>query len=307
MDYFDCHADTLTEIPVTGNLWQNSCDLDLKRVRQFAGNYTQIFALWKDRSSISTEQLPGAFYQIYDRALELLNDQQASVVWCRNAAGMLQAHRSGRAAAFLSVEDLSVMGTAVEHIRELGICFAMLTWNYENDYGCGAAEDQSKGLKEAGRRVVRWLQQQRVVVDISHLSDQGIEDVFCETDRPVMASHSNVREIQEHPRNLRTVHIRELIRRKGLMGLNFYGPFVGTDPVMADVLRHVDAVLDMGGEDILAIGSDFDGCGRNFPEGITGVTAIPCIRERMEREGFGPVIIRKLFSDNARRFLLENL
>ena len=307
MDYFDCHADTLTEIPATENLWQNSCDLDLKRIQQFAGHYAQIFAIWKDLKKISGPQLPEVFLQAYNRAVGLLNEQRELITWCQSAEDMRKARQNGRAAAFLSVEDVSVMGPLAERIRELGICFAMLTWNYENCYGCGAAADQSKGLTEEGRRLVRQLHRQQLVVDISHLSDQGTDDVFSETDRPVMASHSNVREVQNHPRNLQTAHIRELIRRKGLMGLNFYGPFVKDHPAKEDLLRHVDAVLNLGGEDILAIGGDFDGCGQNFPEGITDVSSIPHIRHMLEREGVAPAVTEKLFYGNAWRFLLENL
>ena len=106
--------------------------------------------------------------------------------------------------------------------------------------------------------MVKVLTDQGIVMDISHLSDQGVEDLFQLTDRPVMASHSDIREVWDAPRNLQKVHLKELISRKGIIGMNFFAPFVGEKPQISDLLKHMDAVLEMGGEDCLAIGSDFD-------------------------------------------------
>lgn len=307
MNYFDCHADTLTELPLDADLWKNRYDLDLERVKGFAERYTQIFAIWKDRGQIGKRQPEDIFRQLYQRALQLLNAQKEKVIWCTGTHGMQSAHEAGKAAVFLSVEDVSLMGSLVERVRELGIRFVMLTWNYENEYACGAVSDQSRGLTKKGVDLVNRLLGQDVVLDISHLSDQGVEDIFQLTSRPVMASHSNVREICRHPRNLNQAQIRELIRRKGLMGLNFYGDFVGAQPDVMDLVRHADAVLQMGGEDILAIGSDFDGCGGRFPEGIRGVQSIPYLKEAMRKAGFTEIILEKIFSRNAERFLMENI
>lgn len=309
MNYYDCHADTLTEIPPAENLMHNSCCLDLARVRNFADHYTQIFAVWKDKAELQGTQpdTEEVFWQLYQRALQLLLEQSVYVKWCRNAADMQTAHAEGKAAVFLSVEDISVMGGLVDQIRRMGFRFAMLTWNYENPYGCGAVTDQAKGLTEEGRGMVQRLLSQQIVLDLSHLSDQGVEDVFHLTDRPVMASHSNVRKICGHPRNLKKGHIKELIRRNGLLGLNFYRDFVGKQPRVRDLLLHIDEVLELGGEDILAIGSDFDGCGGRMVQGIDGVESIPYFRLVLEQAGIGSSLAEKIFWRNAERFFMENV
>lgn len=307
MDYMDCHADTLTQIPRGEDLLYNSCNYDLVRVHQFAKKHTQIFALWKDRAQLSGTDPKLEFQKMYEQAVQLLQGQPEYVVWCKNVSDMHLAHAQGKTAAFLAIEDISVMGSMAEQVRALGIRFAMLTWNYENEYACGAAAGQGIGLTKAGRTLVQHLLNQQIVLDISHLSDQGIEDIFQMTDQPVMASHSNVRSVCSHARNLQAVQIRELIRRGGIMGLNFYAPFVGEQPSMADLLRHLDAVLQMGGEDILAIGSDFDGCENQFLTGITGVQDVLHLRELLEREGFGSRLIQKIFYENAAQFLTKNL
>lgn len=302
INYMDCHADTLTQLQNGENLWENTCSLDLSRVWGFSGRHTQIFALWKDRADMRDGCMEQEFARLYGRAVELLQGQPEHVVWCKNAQDMRLAHRQKKTAAFLSVEDISIMGNMASRIRELGVRFAQLTWNYENEYACGAAAGQEKGLSGKGRKLVKYLLDQQVVLDLSHLSDQGVDDIFSMTEKPVIASHSNVREICNHPRNLAKSHIRELIRRGGLMGINFYAPFVGEKPGVCDLLRHVDAVCGLGGEDILAIGSDFDGCSQ-FLEGVSDVSSILGLYREMERNGFGSGVVEKIFWGNGKRFL----
>lgn len=308
MNYFDCHADTLTEIPVDENLWENSRNLDLKRVRAFAEKHIQVFALWRDRKQMNEVSPEEEFLRLHGRAMALLQEQKSRIMLCRGAEDMKQAHAEGKSAAFLSIEDCSIMGRLVERVEEFSISFALLTWNYENEYGTGAVMSQSRGLTAEGKRLVRKLTNSSVVLDISHLSDAGAEDVFSLTDAPVIASHSNVRDICHHPRNLTNPHIREIIRRGGLIGINFYEPFVASGQAgIQELLCHMDAILNMGGEHVLALGTDFDGCSNQFPQGLGGVEAIPKLREEMLRAGFGEQLVEQILFENGCRFIKQNL
>lgn len=308
MRYFDCHADTLTEITKPGeDLERNTCDLDLERVEKFADPYTQIFAIWRDRKKMDEEKPEEEFLRLYRRAAELLEKADQKIIWCRNAQDMEEAHKSGKAAAFLSLEDISTAGRYAEQIYSLGFRFAMLTWNYENCYACGASSDQHRGLTEEGKELTKYLIDQGIILDISHLSDQGAEDLMTLTDAPIIASHSNVRSVCPHPRNLPEGLIRELIRRQGLIGINFFAPFVGENPQVEDLLRHMDVILSLGGEDVLALGGDLDGCDGVFPAGISGVETVPVLRERMEKAGFGAALIEKVFFENAENFIWRNV
>ena len=308
MRYFDCHADTLTEITKPGeDLERNTCDLDLERVEKFADSYTQIFAIWRDRKKMDEEKPEEEFLRLYRRAAELLEKADQKIIWCRNAQDMEEAHKSGKAAAFLSLEDISTAGRYAEQIYSLGFRFAMLTWNYENRYACGASSDQHRGLTEEGKELTKYLIDQGIILDISHLSDQGAEDLMTLTDAPIIASHSNVRSVCSRPRNLPEGLIRELIRRQGLIGINFFAPFVGENPQVEDLLRHMDVILSLGGEDVLALGGDLDGCDGVFPAGISGVETVPVLRERMEKAGFGAALIEKVFFENAENFIWRNV
>jgi membrane dipeptidase len=306
MNYFDFHADTLTEME-SGTLQNNQNDIDLKRINQMSGNYVQVFAIWKDVISVKNKE--EEFEQLYRKAIDLLTQEKASLELCLAFGDMEKALQSGKAAAFLAIEDISLMGSYVEKVRELGFRFAILTWNYENEYAYGAVANQNRGLKPQGRELVHKLLQQNIILDISHLSDAGAEEIFEITDKPIIASHSNVRDICNQPRNLRREHIREIIARNGVIGMNLYRPFVGEGTVVTvqDLFRHMDAILTMGGEDALVLGEDFDGCQGLFPEHITGVESVPYIREQMECAGFDRRLIDKVLFENGYQFIKRNL
>lgn len=309
MNYFDCHIDTLTMINEDcESLAKNNCDVDLERIDTFAVNYGQIFALWADAKK-SKGNIDEEFLQIYGKAVKILKEAEDRMMWCKSASDMDAAFKAGKAAGFLSIEDASIMGSHISNIRELGFSFAMLTWNYENAFAAGAALNQNRGLSEYGRRITAELMSQGIIMDISHLSDKGAEDIFSMTDKAVMASHSNVRDLCKKPRNLTKMQITELIRRNGFIGIDFYKPFVSEEEAagIKGLLNHMDYILNLGGEDVLGIGSDFDGCAGNFTANIEGVQSIPALREAMVKNGFGEKLADKIMFDNAYSFLHRNL
>ena len=309
MNYFDGHADTLTEIRTAGEtLAKNGGDLDLNRVSAFAGRYGQVFALWKDRKQL--EDTPEReFQRIYDRAAALLAEQGERICLCRKKEDLHAAFLKGKAAALLAMEDLSLMGSQAKQIRQLGFTSAMLTWNYENEYGYGAACSQQGRLKDKGREMALRLLEQQIVLDISHLSDGGVEDLFQMTDRPLIASHSDVRELCDRARNLQRDQIQEIIRRGGIIGMNLYRPFLGSGPRVGleDLFRHMEYILNLGGENALVMGTDFDGCDQLFPEGITGAESIPALAAAMKKSGFGGELTEKILFSNALKFWERNL
>ena len=99
-----------------------------------------------------------------------------------------------------------------------------LTWNGENELGSGNVTD--RGLTDFGRAAVREMERCGILIDVSHLNDAGLADVFETAERPFLATHSNARAICAHKRNLTDVQIKEMVRRGCLIGLNYYGPFL---------------------------------------------------------------------------------
>lgn len=137
--------------------------------------------------------------------------------------------------------------------------YISFTWNFENRFGGGA---HSKiGLKEDGKRLLDLLSGTGVAVDLSHTSDELAVGILSYIDSnkleiPVMASHSNYRSVTDVPRNLPDEIAQEIIARKGIIGLNFYRPFVGQEP-SKDFVRHLQHALKIGAHDQIAFGADF--------------------------------------------------
>ncbi len=192
----------------------------------------------------------------------------------------------------------------------LGVRIVTLLWNKENEIGYPAVELESaqKKLKPFGRECIEYLNRKGVAVDVSHLNKAGFWDVMERSSKPVMASHSNVQALCPHPRNLDDEQIKALIKSNGFIGLNFYPMFLTQNDVCTvdDIVRHAIHILDLGGEDILGFGSDFDGilC---TPEGIGGAQDFPIIAQALERTGIKASLIEKICCRNLQRYLSQVL
>ncbi|MCS1351222.1 dipeptidase [Mechercharimyces sp. CAU 1602] len=176
--------------------------------------------------------------------------------------------------AILALEGADALQGELYRLRtlyRLGVRQMGLTWNYANEVADGALEERGGGLTAFGRQVVEEMESLQMILDVSHLSEKAFWDVLeVRNELPVIASHSNCYTLCPHVRNLRDTQIEALIKVNGVMGLTFVPPFVDVEkrPLMIDdLLRHVDHICRLGGENHLAFGSDFDG----YPELIYGL------------------------------------
>lgn len=197
------------------------------------------------------------------------------------------------------------------------ILYVSLTWDGENRFGGGVGS--STGLKEDGKRLVEFLDKKQIAIDLSHASDPLAEDLLCYIDKkslkvPVIASHSNFRNITDRPRNLPDEIAQEVIRRKGLIGLNFFAPFIGEHP--ETILDHITHALSLGGEESLCFGADFFseldfsyirkkyGIESGFFAEIDNASKYPCVLAWMEqRLGLPPSTLAKISHENFLNFL----
>ena len=152
---------------------------------------------------------------------------------------------------------------------------------------------------------MKELEKNRIVIDVSHLNTLGFWDLCEIAERPFLATHSNCFEICPHKRKLDDLQIREIIRRKGLIGINFYPIFINgeSDASFQEIRRHIRHILSLGGEDVIAVGSDFDGAA--MPSRLDGIGKIPGWQENLVKH-FGPELADKIVFGNAQRFFKEN-
>ena len=185
------------------------------------------------------------------------------------------------------------------------MCIRDSSWNYENELGYPHNMSQlpHTGLKPFGISVLSEMEKLKMLIDVSHLSDAGFEDVYQHTRRPFLASHSCCHSLCGHSRNLTDEMIRKIGERQGLIGINFYGTFLQSDQksTLDGITRHLRHIINTGGLDIAALGSDFDGMECEME--ITGCQDMPKLIPALERSGFYPFEIDAICYKNAERIL----
>lgn len=212
----------------------------------------------------------------------------------------------GRANVMLTIEGCEAYGgdiANVERFARLGVKAAALTWNNENQLAHPAKSGSKEGLKPFGRQAVSEMRRLGVAVDISHLNRQGADEVM-DTDIPPMASHSCAYSLCRHYRNLTDEQLRRLFAMGGFVGVNFYPHFL-SDNGRADLNRVVDHMAymcDLGGENSVGFGSDFDGI-EVAPEGLQNAGDVPALMDTMRRRGFSETLVEKIAGQNFAAYL----
>lgn len=286
MKLFDLHCDTATEL-YRRNLPFENPETHLNAAALAGHEVTQCFAVFLN----DTKESSGAmdFFEAVARRIETdLRRPGLTPILTLEGAGVLATHPDW-----------------IDRIAARECRMAGIVWNGKNPLATGAVTDDKEGLSDLGKEAVKELLRRGIVLDVSHLSAAGTDDILTMTDAPVAASHSNARSIRNHPRNLTDEQAVELFRRGGIVGLNLYPPFLGEGETgIGDILRHAEHFLTLGGENGLALGCDFDGVDR-LPRGIRHFGDLPLLAKALER-AFGPEICRNICYHNAERFFFGN-
>ena len=308
----DLHCDTLTDWKYTNTGNPDTLD-DPKRVLSLSSipagvHWAQFFAVFipdeeRGERAISYFDFNRASFE---RQMKQFSDRVSP---CRNAADMEKAWAEGKTAAFLTVENGSVFAGDLHRVKllaEQGVRAVTLVWNGENEIGSGNTTDH--GLTDFGRAVVREMEKENIIVDVSHLNDHGFADLMEVATKPFMATHSNARAICSHKRNLTDEMIREMVRRDCLIGLNYYVKFICDDgdvKGLDDLYRHVDHFFALGAQKNLALGSDFDGS--VLPECLSSPARVMDFYEYLLSRGMREEEADGIFYKNAQTFFLKNL
>ncbi|SOC39261.1 dipeptidase [Salinicoccus kekensis] len=211
----------------------------------------------------------------WQHALEQADVFYNEVLTCENVVHIkdlrdiskLGEHEIG---AVLTLEGSDAFGNDLMKLRtliRLGVLSLGLVWNNANLVADGVGEKRGAGLTNFGREVIELCNEHGILIDVSHLNVPGFDDIIGMADR-VFASHSNVREVHDHPRNLTDEQIERIIAGNGMINIVFCPPFIGEgDIVIKDLFPHIDRIISLGGADNIGIGSDFDGIA-TYVEGL---------------------------------------
>lgn len=182
---------------------------------------------------------------------------------------------------------------------------ASISWNAAGPLASG--HDTHEHVSELGAQAIAEMERNRVVLDVSHLNDECFDDVCRLSTRPFVASHSNSRAVCGHKRNLTDRQFAEIRERGGVVGLNYCDKFLSnevlegraTDVSFDEVAAHIEHWLDLGGEDVVALGGDLDGA--TVPTLLNGADKMGAFQGLLEHR-FGVTITKKLCYANALAF-----
>lgn len=324
MKSVNMHSDTLMLARFMGGMEADLLDfpqamVDLRRMKagEMTTNFFAIFLVPQETySHMKMEPIPDDQYirecaAILERNLALHSD---IIAGARSVQDILDNEASGKMSAVLTIEDGRAADGKLENLKafyDLGVRALSLTWNFENCFGAPNSQDpaiMSKGLTPFGKDAVRYMQELGMLVDVSHLSDGGFYDVAAICQKPFAATHSNARALSPHTRNMTDDMIRLLADKGGVMGLNFEPEFLNED--LKDTHSTVERMVAMarheknvGGIDVVAVGTDFDGIGGELE--IGSCDKMDLLAQGLNKGGFTDDEIEKIFYRNAMRVMAE--
>ncbi len=301
--YFDAHCDTLMACRQGSSLRSGPTAIALDKTGALAP-YAQVFAIFYNTNSVPPEQRLAETARYHDCYVRQLEECRDRVVHCTGRNDVLRAVQSGKAAALLSIEDAALIAcdpAQLETAAAWGVQLINITWNHCNLLSGSCNDVPEQGLTDLGRAFVREAERLGIRMDVSHLSERGFWDLVRWTEQPIVASHSNSAALRPHPRNLTDDQFRAVAESGGVVGLSVYDDFLGSREGIPAFTAHLEHFLDLGGENAVGIGTDFDGCSP-CPD-LGDISAMPHLWAALKARGYDDGLLRKLFFDNWLRVL----
>ena len=306
----DLHCDTIMQLldhPDSGDLYRNTWKIDIEKLQK-AHSKVQDFALFINLGE--TNDPYGRYEEMRNLCTTQIYLYGEHIQHVLSYQDVESVYESGMIGALMSIEEGGVLGGDLDKLKQAyqdGVRLITLTWNYPNGLGEPHCGEQHKKLTPKGIEFVEVMQDLGIIVDCSHLNDAGTEQLGDILDVPFVASHSNAREVTAHTRNLPDNLIKLIANKGGVIGLNFAQSFLGTSPVsrIEDIVKHGLYLINKGGEDVVALGTDFDGIKPNTE--IKDASEMYRLYDAFKEAGLSVEQCEKLFWKNADRLLKEIL
>ncbi|KIC51342.1 dipeptidase [Tateyamaria sp. ANG-S1] len=237
---------------------------------------------------------------------------------CRSVADIRTCLAEGKIAAIFHIEGAEAIDAdlaALDVLYNAGLRSIGPVWSRETIFGHGvpfrfpASPQTGPGLTDHGLRLVKRCNQLGIMIDLSHLNEDGFWDVARHSTKPLVATHSNAHAICPHSRNLTDKQLAAIAETGGMVGLNFAVAFLRADGKMLpdvpleQMVRHLDHLIEVMGEDCVGLGSDYDGA--IVPEPLTSSAGLPKLRATMRQHGYDDALMTKLCHGNWLRVLEE--
>ncbi|HAH96311.1 MAG TPA: dipeptidase [Firmicutes bacterium] len=307
----DVHVDTLDVLLRTGKTMSEGAPAGhvCKAFLKEGGVDLLVTAMWTDQrfrpegTMHRVMQMADLFWQTCDGSdfFAVLSRSDLDRIGGGGPIGLMLAIEGGEALC----GDLAMLRL----YHRLGVRLLTLTWSNRNELADGIWEKSAQGgLTDFGHKVVDFMNQLGMVIDLSHISERGFWDVLECSKVPPICSHSNAKRLCPNPRNLSDEQAVALAEKGGVIGLTLCPPFLAQEgPATLEVfLNHIDHFAGLLGAHHLCIGSDFDGITAT-PEGLPNISYLPLITEGLLRRGYSDETVAGIIGDNFVRLLRQQL
>ncbi len=306
MELFDLHCDTIMRLQKeNADFFCKNTMVSINELEKFK-RYCQAIAVFvPDRFRGDEAEKFFIDKNEYFKHLMEVNKDHVEQVWTYEDIDRIT--KQGKLAAMLTIEGAACLNGKIENVKFLhdcGVKIMTLTWNGENELASG--HDTQKGFTEFGRAAVKEMEKVGIIVDNSHLNDVCFWELCEFAEKPFIETHSNIRTACGHRRNVTEERFAEYVKRGGIIGLNLCDAFIVDDPKAEaanhDALfRHVDRMLELGGENVVCCGSDFDGA--SVHESLNTPVKFAGFADYMLSHGISETVVKKIMWENAADFM----
>ena len=307
---FDLHCDTALALlgetrNEAGSLKKNKLHIDLERASQLEA-YCQCFACFTTPMMQEWNKLSPIV--VFERELATIQrevDKHKRLMSIAYSMADVEANREkGKMSAILTIEGPAGFDfdpALLENLHQIGFRITSLGWNEQNVLT--GSNVTGGGLTDQGREYVREAQRLGMLVDVSHISDEGFWDIMKITNAPILATHSNSRAVFDHSRNITDDMFRAIRETGGVAGYNTCREFTGEPSDLDTICDHIlhFMELDPDGKHI-ALGGDLDGVDA-MPDGFEGVQSYPALARKLLDRGLTEENVMDIFWNNAIRVL----
>ncbi|HSL88320.1 MAG TPA: dipeptidase [Ignavibacteriaceae bacterium] len=314
---------------------------DISRLREgkVGAQFFTVFSMDKNAVTKTLMETIDCFYRIVDRYKD-------DFIFAKSSHDITTAFQNGKIAMLMNIEGGEEIENSLPLLRlyyELGVRYMTLTWNHTHDWAdAGLDSTKHNGLNEFGKEVVREMNRLGMLVDISHVSDDVMRDVFEVSESPVIYSHSNARKFANTNRNVTDEILMKLKENNGIIMLSFVAFFVTQEyadwfaiydsvyssfkkenretarekieewkkispaptVIISDLADHFDHIKNLIGVDHIGIGSDFDGFSDTI-ENLDDCSKFPNLFAELARRGWTESELKKIAGENFLRVFKE--
>jgi len=320
-------------------------DTDIPRLREGMIG-TQFWSVWVPSSLGPQEAMQTQLEQI-DIAQRMIDAYPDDLMLATSVADIEAAREQGKIASLLGMEGGHTIVNSLGALRSyyaLGVRYMTLTHFHSHDWADSATDDpRHEGITGFGREVVREMNRMGMLVDLSHVSTDTMNDVLDVAEAPVIFSHSSARALTDHPRNVPDSVLQRVTENGGVVMVTFVPAYVseerrkwedgmipllkdakneveweaatrayreehGAPPAatLNDVADHIEHVARVAGFDHVGIGSDFYGAGDDdLVRGLEDVSKFPDLFAELARRGWSDDNLAKLSRGNLLRVFAQ--